>query len=257
MKLWLKTRNGPIEASGELIAKLSKQGKFTADTRCFSTDGGETWQTYTEVLNAAGKAPVEEIPLADYPDEIPLADDPEFDDAPKPARACKTPFNVKLLSGITPDKFFRVYVHNNAIYFIRHKAGAAGDAGKQAIAAQFGLVGVLLAALFKGKDNSEDDWKLDQMDPEALLEKHKGNRKVMITDIQQASLDPGGKFGGHGPCQGRWSMTPNGDKKWKMQLHTVEEMQTAVKVLLPTLGTVLNMNTAYDGAKGKFVKCLR
>jgi hypothetical protein len=255
MQLCLKTKTGQVDASEELIEKLLKQGKLRDDMRCVSSDGGQTWVTYAEILEASADTGLEEYALADYDEED------ELKPLKNVHRSKFPPFNVTLHYGygFASDRYFRVYIHNDAIYFIRHKPDSnSNDGVTRSMAAQHGaaggLVAGLLGQLFKPRGHKHEDWELDLIDPDTLLDQHKHNRKILIADIQSSVLRHGVDDGVRNPCQGRWIIKPSGKSKWKMDMPTVKEMRNAVSALIPTLGTVLEDKTVWSESRGKFIK---
>jgi hypothetical protein len=153
------------------------------------------------------------------------------------------------------NRSYRVYVLPSELIFIR--AGSTGEL-TTALAAQFGLLGALIAAaLNHAKKNQQRQEELNSFTLDQLMNNHKHNFRIAIRELLDARLDPY-SFGLavlHKPAQaGVFQFTHPTRGKVKLVLGSTDEMQKAVELLPSMLRERLTVNVEWNERKKRFVR---
>ena len=165
----------------------------------------------------------------------------------------RTVFQARQICGLTSDRLYRVYLENKRFYLVRIGGQHAG--GLDAVAIHFGLLGVLLAALLKGKTMSPEEVSvIDAVSPENLLARHKQNFSFNAAEVADSTLDPPSAWAGHGPHFARWSVEFRDGAKRHLQLEKVEDVHSAMDALPAALGPLLRINVRWDEKAQKYCK---
>ncbi|MBK9231758.1 MAG: hypothetical protein IPO15_13155 [Anaerolineae bacterium] len=161
-------------------------------------------------------------------------------------------FNGRQISALSSDRLYRVFFDQGEAFFIQ----IGGQSFGQAIAVQFGLLGMLIYAPFQRRAQAKLEAKirdLDMQPPSALLAAGKHNFRAFISDFESSSLQAAPALGGHGRHLGRWVLQLRGQKPMTLQLETEDDMRRAFETLPSAISTHVNQ-VAWDTAKSKFVK---
>ncbi len=165
----------------------------------------------------------------------------------------RTVFLARQICALTPDRLYRVFLENKRFYLIR--IGGQGTGGLDAVGIHFGLLGVLLVALLKGKTMSpEEAAAIDAESPEDLLARHKHNFSFTAAEVVESTLDPPSVLAQHGPHVARWSVVFRDGAKRHLQLEKVEDVCSAMEALPAALGPLLRINVRWDEKAQKCCK---
>jgi len=163
-------------------------------------------------------------------------------------------FNARLLSNMSFDKFYRVYVVGDQLFFIR----IGGQGGlRQGITHQMGLLGLLIESLMKKRTEKKEKAfieTIDQADPEQLLTRHKDNFRLGSVALHEGSLDPPSFFATHGPHVGRCLLNLRDGKKTNLQFEKAEDMRIALDVLPTLFSSRFRVNVRWNENKKKYEK---
>jgi hypothetical protein len=161
-------------------------------------------------------------------------------------------FNARAVFAFSADRLYRVYVRDDALYFIR----TGGQDVSKAVTAQFGLAGALVGHALQKRADGKRQAKTaaqDQQDAQDLLAKHKDNFRLVSGDVLATSIEPPAGPAGHGPHITRWLLTLP-DKKWTLQLEQKPDVELALAHLPRFFGDRLKVNVRWDEGKKKYVK---
>jgi len=160
-------------------------------------------------------------------------------------------FNARATFTWSGDRMYRVYLTNDALYFIR----IGGQGGMDvAVAAGFGALGGAALSLMRKRGQTKEEERraaIDAQGPQALLDAHKHNFRLFPSDVRESSIEPAAAPGWHGPHSGRWLVT-TGEQKLSLQFETPEDMVVALAHLPRLLGDRLRVNVAWSEKKGRF-----
>jgi hypothetical protein len=161
-------------------------------------------------------------------------------------------FNARTNVSWKGDLLFRIYAMDGKIYFI--KVGGSKTAN-QAVAVQFGLIGILIAH-FMGKSQEKKTkerlYAVAGVSPEELLAGDKVNSVMSIDEISEPTIQGGSMWSG-----GKFGSFRFRDAKGKKRVYTFEDgdnFQLAVRRLGEVLGERLTVLGKWDEQKGKVVK---
>ncbi len=163
-------------------------------------------------------------------------------------------FTARLISMLSLDRVYRVYLTDGAVFFIRI-GGQGGFA--RGIAAQFGALGALFLRATQKRSQADRMRKLEKLDmthPSAHLSAHKHNFTVPVSEFEESVLQPPPALGGHGQHHGRWVFKLRGQKPMTLQLETLEEMQAAYEILPNFLGGRHKTRVVWHAGKSMFIK---
>jgi hypothetical protein len=163
-------------------------------------------------------------------------------------------FNARYISTWTLDRLYRVYVTDDQLVFVR----IAGQGGMGwAIAAQFGLIGLLLHWLSSKQAKAKRRALLDELDsqpPEYLLARHKHNFSATAADFVETSIEPPSALALLGKQYGMWRIALRDKKPMTLQFEDPDEMRVGVELLVSFFGTQLQINLEWDPEKKKYIK---
>jgi hypothetical protein len=161
-------------------------------------------------------------------------------------------FNGRLISALSPDRLYRVIFEQDDVFFIQ----VAGQSFGQAIAAQFGALGMLIYAPIQRRAKAKLEARMKDLDTQparTLLAAGKNNFSAAVADFESSTLQAAPVLGGHGPHLGRWVVQIRGRKQMTVQLETQEDMLRALATLPRSIARHANQ-VAWDSAKSKFSK---
>ena len=161
-------------------------------------------------------------------------------------------FNARAVFTWGSDRLYRVYVRDDALYFIRIGGQGVGTA----VAGQFGLVGALVGQAIKKRADAAREAKTaaqDQQDAQDLLAQHKDNFRLLPGEPVTASIEPPAGPAGHGPHVARWLLVWS-DRKWTLQFEQMIDAEMAMAHLPRFFGERLKVNVRWDAGKKKYVK---
>jgi len=161
-------------------------------------------------------------------------------------------FNARAIFTWSADRVYRVYVQDDALYFIRIGGQGLGTA----LGAGFGMVGALVGQTLEERAAVKRGAKLAAQDvegPQSLLDRHKDNFRVLPGDAQSSSIEPPATFPGHGPQVGRWLLALR-DKKLTLEFPEMVDMEVALAHLPRFFGERLQVNVRWDEHKKRYQK---
>jgi hypothetical protein len=162
-------------------------------------------------------------------------------------------FNARAVFTWKSDRYYRVYLRGQELFFIRTSGQLTGEL----VARQFGLLGMLVWSLIK--KGRQKKWAammemLDRTPLDELLLKHKHNFKAHPMQLAEQVLEPPGWFKGHGNYVARWRFTmPGGGERMTFQLATNEDVEAALRLLPPVTGGMLRIDLEWNASKKKYV----
>lgn len=165
----------------------------------------------------------------------------------------RTIFSARQLCALTQDRLYRVYLDDRRFYLIY--IGGQAAAGLDAIGMHFGLLGVLIATMLKGKTKPpEEIAALDVESPKDLLGKHKHSFSFSAADIAESTLDPPSAWAQHGPHVARWLLAFRDGTKRQLQIEQVEDLHKAMEALPAVLGPLVRISLTWDEKTQKYRK---
>ena len=156
-------------------------------------------------------------------------------------------FNARAIFTWTADRVYRVYVQDDVLYFIHIGGQGLGTAA----GAMFGAVGALVGQALDERRARSATQGADS--PQALLDTHKHNFRLLPGDVQATSIEPATTFPGHGPHVGRWLLTLP-DKKLTLEFAAMVDMEVALAHLPRFFGDKLHVNVRWDEHKKRYRK---
>jgi hypothetical protein len=161
-------------------------------------------------------------------------------------------FNARAIFTWSADRVYRVYVRDDALYFIRIGGQNLGTA----VAAQFGLVGALVGQAVQKRTEAKRQATTaaqDQQDAQDLLSRHKDNFRIVSGEALASSVEPPTNPAGHGVHLARWLLTLP-DKKLTLQLEQRADVEAVLAHLPRFFGDKLNVNVRWDEGKKRYQK---
>lgn len=165
-----------------------------------------------------------------------------------------TKFEARQVSSFT-ERLFHIFVRGSDLWFIQH-GGLAGPLGILTVPLGYlGFPGALLGeALNWLAKKTETADATESPDPELLLHQFAGSFKLYAGEIREAAIEPPRtSFGGRGRA-GRWVFSVRDGREMKFEFDAAEQLQTALDLLVPLLGSTLEVNVEWDEANTRFGK---
>lgn len=165
-----------------------------------------------------------------------------------------TTFEVRQISFVG-ERLYRIFVRGSDLCFIQ-RGGLAGPLGILTVPLGYlGLPGALLGeALNWLAQKARTTDATDSPDPEMLLHQFAGSFKLYAGEIREAAIEPARtSFGGKGHV-GRWVFSVRDGRETKFEFDAAKQLQTALELLLPLLGSTLEVNVEWDEANNRFEK---
>lgn len=163
-------------------------------------------------------------------------------------------FNARLISNMSFDKMYRIYVVGDQLFFIR----IGGQGGlRLGITHQLGILGLIIEPMMKNRaEKKEKEFieSIDRTDPELLLAGHKDNFRLRTVELQGGTLDPASFFATHGLHVGRWELNLRDGKKMNFQFEKTEDMRVALDVLPNLFSSMIQVNVRWNENKKKYEK---
>ena len=148
----------------------------------------------------------------------------------------------------------RIYARASDLYFIN--LGGLGPV-TQVLAAQFGLIGMLIESALKKRAKRQTEALLQRAegdDPEFLLRENKTNFKIYVPEISEAVIDPPSFFALRGKQAGRWNFKLRDGKTFRFEFENTDAMKAALDVLTGLLNATLRVNVEWNELRKKFQK---
>lgn len=161
-------------------------------------------------------------------------------------------FNGRLISALSPDRLYRVVFDQGEVFFIQ----IGGQNFGRLIAAQFGLLGMLVYAPIQRRSQAKLEAKIRDLEtqpPSTHLAAGKHNFRAPVSDFENSTLQAAPALGGHGGHFGRWVLQLRVEKQMTLYLETEDNMKRAFETLPLAIGTHVNQ-VVWDAAKSKFTK---
>jgi hypothetical protein len=172
---------------------------------------------------------------------------------PQPT-ATQSAFNVKLITPISSAGTYRVFIERSDLLFIQIEGGSKSLLA--ALAPLLGPVGNLIPLtlwLFTKKKAKDRLQKVEQQNPEDLLRESEKNFKLYLAEIRDASIEPPSFISTSGKA-GRLILLVRHNEKIKFEFQTTAEMNNAMHLLMPLMGSTLRINVEWNGEKQRFQK---
>jgi hypothetical protein len=153
----------------------------------------------------------------------------------------------------TENRFYRIYVTSEELVGVW--AGRANDIS-QALAAQGGLVGGLLAAAASGKKGGNRTEELAAKPFEELRSDHKHNFAIRFEDIESAEIASSSFWFRVNYSSifhvGLLHVSTRARKRWRFAIASNEDMQGAIELLVAELGQKLRVGLTWDEGWKKY-----
>ncbi|HEX8522487.1 MAG TPA: hypothetical protein VF669_09550 [Tepidisphaeraceae bacterium] len=161
-------------------------------------------------------------------------------------------FNARTNVGLKGDLLFRIYLTSEAIYFI--KVGGSKQQA-QVVAAQFGLLGILIGHFLKKRATQKTQEKLNAVAgvaPEQLLAADKVNKVAPVTECTEMCINPrsflsGARFG-------TWTFRDAKGKKRTYTFDDADNFLAAVERLSKTFGEKVQVKAQLHPSRKKTIK---
>jgi hypothetical protein len=168
--------------------------------------------------------------------------------------ATGTAFNVKLVSPLSSAGKYRVFVERSDLLFIQIEGGSKSIL--EAVAPLIGPAGniiPLILWLFGRRNTKAKLQRLATGAPEELLRESENNFKLNLAEIRDAAIEAPALFQTSGRA-GRLNFTVRHGEKIKCEFDDATDMNTAIHLLAPRLGSTLIVKVEWNGEKGRFEK---
>ena len=147
---------------------------------------------------------------------------------------------------------FQVYVESQRLGFVRVGAGPGAE---YAVAAHGGLIGALLAWWIGSARKKSEQRRIEQNQSKTLdqmLREHKASHVILLSDISEVSLEPGGWAMKKGTVI--WRFRVRGEKKQTLcAFPKIDDIAAALDVL-PKLFPSMRIDVQLDQRSGKYLK---
>lgn len=173
--------------------------------------------------------------------------------APQPAET-QSAFDVQLISPISSAGAYRVFIERNDLLFIQIEGGTKSVLAAVApLLGSFGGLIPLALWLFTKKKAKDRLQEIGQQNPEDLLRDSEKNFKLYAAEIRDASIEPPVFISNSGKA-GRLILLARHGGKFKFEFKNAADMNRAIHLLTPLLGSTLRMNVEWNGPKQRFEK---
>ena len=163
-------------------------------------------------------------------------------------------FNSRFISVTSFDRFYRIYVVGDQLFFIR----VGGQGGiKEGITHQSGLLGLLVATLMEKRAEKKNKALLEAMDqtnPEQLLSRHKENFRLSAVEMKDGTVDPPSFLATHGAQVGRFLLNLRDGKTMNFQFEKIDDMRIALDVLPELFSSGFQVNVQWNANKKRYEK---
>ncbi|HYV68197.1 MAG TPA: hypothetical protein VE964_18305 [Myxococcales bacterium] len=171
------------------------------------------------------------------------------------APASPASFKTTLFLTWKGNRPYRVYVEGGQVYFIRSARPKLHPGASAAIAGQFGLLGGLAVGLAGASGGGKkSDRFVDEGDPtppSRLLSLHAENFVLSPSEIEQARIEPAGRYASFGPNAGRWHFNRSGGGEMVFLFESPAEVNAAAAALAPLLGNALRVRAVLDSRSAR------
>jgi hypothetical protein len=154
-----------------------------------------------------------------------------------------------------PNRFYRVYVLPGELVFVY--LGSGGELAS-ALGVQFGVIGAEIAADRTRKKIVERLQQLEGLSIDELVAEHKHSFRASTAELAGICLDPRSFWLALVYSQpthvGLLRFTHRDQGKIRLCMASVDDMQTAMRVLPPALGDHVAVKVEWNELKGKFVR---
>ena len=172
---------------------------------------------------------------------------------PQPT-ATRSTFDVKLISPISSAGAYRIFIERNDLLFIQLEGGSKSILA--ALAPLLGPLGNLIPLvlwLFTKKKAKERLQRIKQGNPEDLLRENGKNFKLYLAEIRDASIEPPSFISTSGKA-GRLILLVRHGEKFKFEFKDPTNVNNAIQLLAPLMGSTLRINTEWNRQKQRFEK---
>jgi len=174
--------------------------------------------------------------------------------AAAPPQTVRPAFDVRLIAPILSAGTYRIFVERNDLIFIQMEGGS-----KSILAAAAPLLGPLGGAvpmvlwLFTRRKAQAKRQRLEAAEPEALLRESEANFKLNLAEIRDAAIEAQAAFATSGKA-GRLNLVVRHGEKIRCEFVNANEMNRAIRLLVPLLNSTLKVNVEWNGEKQRFEK---
>jgi hypothetical protein len=168
--------------------------------------------------------------------------------------AARNSFDARLISPISSAGAYRIFIERNDLLFIQIEGGSKSVLAT--IAPLLGPAGNLIHLalwLFTKKKAKSRLQKIEQQNPEDLLRESEKNFKLHLAEIRDAAIEPPSFISTSGKA-GRLILTVRHGEKFKFEFKDATEMNNAIHLLTPLLGSTLRINVEWNEQKQRFQK---
>jgi hypothetical protein len=163
-------------------------------------------------------------------------------------------FDANLISPISSSGTYRVFGERNDLLFIQIEGGS--KSALAAIAPLLGPAGNLIPLalwLFTKKKAKDRFQKIEQQNPEDLLNESEKNFKLYLAEIRDATIEPPAFISTNGKA-GRLNLLVRHGEKFKFEFANATEMNSAIRLLSLLLNSTLRINVEWNEEKQRFEK---
>jgi len=171
-----------------------------------------------------------------------------------PPQGARSAFDVRLVSPILSAGKYRVFVERSDLLFIQMEGGS-----KSVLAALAPLLGPLgniiplVLWLIRMRNTRAKRQRWEAAEPEELLRESASNFKLNLAEIRDAAMEPPARLAAVGKA-GRLNLIVRHGEKIKCEFENAAEMNRAIHLLAPLLGSTLRVNVAGNEEKRLFEK---
>jgi hypothetical protein len=172
---------------------------------------------------------------------------------PQPA-ATQSAFDVKLISPISSAGTYRVFIECSDLLFIQLESGSKSILAALApLLGPFGGLIPLVLWLFTKKKAKDRLQKIEQQNPEDLLRESEKNFKLHLAEIRDAAIEPPSIIATSGKA-GRLILLVRHGEKFRFEFKDAADLNQAIHLLMPLMGSTLRINVEWNGQKQRFEK---
>jgi hypothetical protein len=186
-----------------------------------------------QYANDVTACPVDGQPVT-YPEVTPNPAEPR-------RTADRTAFNVKLISPLSRSGKYRIYVRGSDLIFIQTEGTSSVLNSIHGFLGPLGSLIPLFLWLFSRHKTREFNRRLEEADPEDLIQGNGNNFRLHLSEIRDAVMEPASLFEGGG----RLSLSIRQGEKMKLAFVSSHDLKTALQLLPPLLPSTLRVNAEW------------
>ena len=164
-------------------------------------------------------------------------------------------FNVKVVSPLSAEGSYRVFVQSGDLFFIQIESGSNQILNALVpLLGPFGGLANLFGWLFSRRKVNDFNERLQSDDPENLLRDSEKNFRLHLAEIRQAVIEPAAASSFSGKEVGRADLTIRQGERWKLAFATRADMDAVWQLLASGSFSPLQADVEWNVEKQQYQK---